>query len=99
MDPFDLTDAEVQAGVRVVVQSGHVRWSRHAQERMAERGIDKGMVYECLTKGYFSEPPIVPNVAGDFQYKFTMVCSVDGDNVSVAASYIPATAVVVITVF
>lgn len=99
MDPYALTDAQVAAGVRKVVEARHVRWTRHAQERMAERGIDKGMVYECLSKGYFSEKPISPNVAGEFQYKFTMECVVDGETVTVAASYIPTTCVVVITVY
>lgn len=99
MDVYALTDAEVADGVRAVVLARGVHWSRHANERMAERGIDRGMVYECLSKGNFSERPFQPNVSGDFQYKFTMQSIIDGELVTVAASYIPTTKLVIITAY
>lgn len=95
----ELTEAQVADGVKRLAAANKLGWTRHAEERMAERGIDKGMVRECLRYGNFSEAPHIPNRNGEIQYKFTMTCNVDGEKVVAAASYYPDSKIVVITVF
>lgn len=84
--------------VRDCVRANQIRWRRHAETRSGQRGIDKSMARECLLIGYFSERPVVPNRGGEIEYKFTMRAKVDGEQVEIAASLVPDSHVVVITV-
>ena len=93
-----LSDRQVAEEVRALVKANRIQWSRHAEQRMAERGIDKGMVKECLKKGQFAERPTNPNRAGAPQYAFRMETSIDQVDLAVAAALVPSTKVVVITV-
>ncbi|MBK6999128.1 MAG: DUF4258 domain-containing protein [Rhodoferax sp.] len=94
-----LSDAQVATEVRHLVSANRIGWTRHAEERMALRGIDKGQVKECLKKGVFTESPTIPNRSGDIEYTFRIEAIVDHETLIVAASLIPAKKVVVITVF
>ena len=95
-----LTEGQVLKGVRDLVRQGKIAWVLpHTRVRMAERGFDSGQVKECLLKGSFSEPPVIPNRRGPIQYQFTMSARVDRENISVAASLFPESKVLVITVF
>lgn len=98
MPSSELSDAEVLLQVRALAKAGRLRWTEHAQKRMAERGISKDEVKACLTCGHFGEPPTIPNRFGDIEFKFRMDATVDGERVAVAASLVPETRVVVITV-
>lgn len=99
MPDVGLTNAEVMEQVRRLVSQGRVSWTRHILERMAERGLSKEQVKECLRIGYFEEEPTVPNRGGEIEYKFLMRAKVEGEQIRVAASLIPATRVVAISVF
>ena len=94
-----LTNAEVLEQVRRLVGQRRVTWTRHLEEMLAERGLAKDQVIDCLRIGYFEEDPVIPNRAGDIEYKFRMRATVDGEQISVVASLIPQTRVVAITVF
>jgi len=95
----ELTEAQVADGVKRLAATNKLGWSRHVEDRMAQRGIDKGMVRDCLKNGFFSERPYIANKPGAIQYKFTMTCVVDGERLVTAASYYPESKIVVITVF
>lgn len=98
--PFvPLGDSIVLEQVRVLATQRKIAWTRHAEERMVERGIDRGMVRECLMGGAFTENPFIPNRSGEVEYKFTMSSMVDGEQIVVAASLCPERKVVVITLF
>jgi len=99
MSQRGLTDAEVLEQVRRLVGEGRIRWTRHIEERMAERHIAKDEVKECLQIGLFEERPTVPNRTGEIEYVFRMRAKVDGEQLRVAASLIPEKRVVAITVF
>lgn len=94
-----LSDADVSAEVKKLTSANHVGWTRHAEEQMAQRGFDKGIVKECLKKGGFTERPTIPNRNGEVEYKFRMEAVIDNVCIAVAASLIPAKKVIVITVF
>jgi hypothetical protein len=94
-----LTDAQVLEQVRHLVKQGRIRWTAHIEERLAQRKFEKGQVKECLLRGYFEEPPTIPNRGGDIEYVFRMAAMVDGEQIRVAASLIPFRRVVAITVF
>lgn len=93
-----LTDSQVLNEMRALVCRGKIKWTVHAEERMAERGYDRGQVKQCLLSGHFIERPVIPNRAGDIQYKFTMQANVDSEAIHVVASLEPEKNVVVITV-
>lgn len=93
-----LTDNQVMAEVRMLVRQSKIGWTKHAQERMAERGYERGQVKQCLSAGHFIEQPYIPNRGGELEYKFTLEGNVDGKTIRVAASLIPERKVVVITV-
>lgn len=93
-----LTDNQVLDETRILVRKNKVGWTIHAEERMAERGYERGQVKQCLLSGHFIEQPTIPNKGGDIQYKFKLHASVDGEDIDVVASLFPKTKVVVITV-
>ena len=99
MGQTHLTNAEVLEQVQRLVGQGRVTWTRHFEEKLAERGLAKDQAKECLCKGYFKEEPTIPNRAGDIEYKFTMQAKVDGDQIRVVASLKPETRVVAVTLF
>lgn len=99
MPSVGLTNAEVLEQVRRLVREGRIRWTRHIEEQLAERRLAKDQVKECLLTGYFEEEPTIPNRPGDIEYSFRMRAKVDGEQMAVAASLIPETRVVAITVF
>lgn len=94
-----LSDQEVERQVRQLARQGRNRWTTHAEEKMAQRGISKDQVKQCLTAGYFEERPTISNRPGDIEYKFRMAAIVDGEPIRVVASLNPSSAVVVITLF
>lgn len=94
-----LSDAEVALEIRQLASANKIRWSQHVEERMAERGFDKGQVKECLRKGVFTERPTIANRPGEIQYVFRMEACIESESIAVAASLYPATKLVVITVF
>lgn len=98
MPQHRLTDGEVLAGVRDLVSRGKIKWTLHAKERMAKRKYDTSQVKECLLKGRFSERPTIPNRSGPIEYVFRMYADVDGEPIEAAASFLPETQVLVITV-
>lgn len=93
-----LNNNEVLAQVQLLARSGHIKWTTHVQERMVERGFSKGQVKQCLTTGFFTEQPTIPNAFGDIQYKFNMSSTVDGEFITVVASLYPNSNVLIITV-
>src|SRR5690242_15991861 len=93
-----LSDKEVLAQVRDLVGKGHIRWQRHATERMAERGYDPRQIKEVLLRGQFNERPTMANIGGPTQYAFRLACRVDRELIRVAASLVPEQHVIVITV-
>lgn len=98
--PFEpLTDNDVLEGVRELTAAGSIRWTDHAEDQMADRGVDKGQIKACLRKGFFTERPTIANRPGPVQYVFRMEASVDGVRIAVAAGLVPDKKVVVITVF
>ena len=98
--PLDaLTDAEVAEQVRQLAKASRVVWTTHAEQRLAQRGIEKSEVKECLRRGTFLERPFIPNRFGDVEYKFTMGATVDAEDIAVTASLVPDKKIVVITVF
>ena len=97
--PHSLTDAEVLEQVRRLVGNGRIRWTKHVQERMEQRGISKDDVKQCLRTGFFDERPTVPNRPGEIEYSFRMAANVEGRHLRVAASLLPETRVIAITVF
>ena len=99
MSTSGLTDDEVLRDVRLLVGRPSVAWSRHAEQRMAERGISKVEVKRCLQLGHFDERPTLSNRPGPIEYSFRMVFRVDGETIAVAGSLVPSTRVVVITAF
>jgi hypothetical protein len=99
MPPRGLTNAEVLEQVRRLVKEGRIRWTHHIQLQLEARGLAKDQVKECLSIGYFEEEPTVPNRFGDIEYSFRMKAKVDGLQMRVAASLVPETRVVAITVF
>lgn len=98
MPAHQLSDSQVLALVRALVQAGKLRWTYHAEQRMAQYGFDRGQVKQCLQSGFFSEAPYVANHAGAVEHKFTMSGRGDGIPMRVAASVRPESHVVVITV-
>lgn len=98
MEASVLNDQQVLSEVRRLVSIAQVSWGHHAVVRMAERGLSKGEIKECLLKGYFIERPHVPNQS-EMQYKFTMFATVEGLDLTVVASLYPNTKVVVITAY
>lgn len=99
MPQESLTDNQVLEEVRVLVRQSKIRWTYHAEQRMAQRGYDRGQIRQCLLSGYFIEEPFIPNRSGEVEYKFTFRANVDGETLDVAASLIPEKSVVVITLF
>ena len=97
--PYELlTDSEVLTAVQTFARQSKIGWSTHAQERMAERGFDRGQIKQCLSLGYFIERPHIPNRGGELEYKFTLEGNVDGECINVVASLIPEKKILVITV-
>jgi hypothetical protein len=94
-----LTDAQVLEQVRRLVGKDRVRWTRHIQEQMEKRGLSKDQVKQCLRGGFFEEAPTVPNRPGEIEYAFRMAAVIDGQQIRVAASLLPDSHVVAITVF
>jgi len=45
------TKQEAQNIVRQLVAQGRISWSKHAKERMKQRGINMQQVLTCLAKG------------------------------------------------
>nr|WP_200384217.1 DUF4258 domain-containing protein [Rhodocyclus tenuis] len=95
---MQLSETDILRGVRALVGRGRVRFTVHAEERMAERGFDQGQVKECLCKGFFVEPPVIPNRAGPIEYKFNIQAQVDSQTMQVVATLRPEQNIIVITV-
>ena len=80
------------------VRAGKIGWTRHAEERMEQRGYDKSQVKECLMKGTIIESPTIPIGSKTIEYVFTIKSRVDFEDIRVVAKLIPARMTVVITV-
>ena len=83
---------------RELLRQGKVRWTRHVETRMAERGFQKDEVRDCILSGRFVEPPFVPNKSGEFQYEFKVGALIEGRDIEVVVSLVPERRVIVITV-
>lgn len=92
-----LTDGQVLQRVRDFVSKGRIKWSLHAEKKMAERGYGKDQVKKCLLGGQFTENPHQPNRAGPIEYKFTMAATIEGRGIEVVASLNPDSKVLIIT--
>lgn len=95
---YSLSDSAVLEGVRALVRKNRIRYKVHAEERMAERGFDKGQIKDCLCSGFFAERPFIPNGNGPIEYKFKMQAVIDGEKIQVVACLRPDENVLVITV-
>ena len=93
-----LSDSEVLQNVKALVRKNRIRFTVHAEERMAERGFDRSQVKDCLSSGFFVERPSVPNRNGSIEYKFNMQAVIDGDTMQVVACLRPDENILVITV-
>ena len=52
-----LTDKKAQEIIRRLAMEGNnIRWSKHARERMKQRGVTTLQVINCLLKGTIIEP-------------------------------------------
>ena len=67
----------------VAKESGRIKLTRHARERMAQRGISFSQVLHCLRTGRIDEGP-AKNVHGD--WAFRMVGTAAGEAIQVAAA-------------
>ena len=93
-----LSDSQVLEGVRALVLKNRVRFTDHAEDRMAERGFDRGQIKDCLRSGFFAEKPFIPNRNGPIEYKFNVQADIDGETMQVVACLRPDENVLVITV-
>lgn len=93
----NLSDPQIRTELKKLVSKGRVVWTAHAEERMELRGIDKGMVKECLSKGFFEGRPYLSNKSADINYEFKIVAIVDGEPLAVVAALYPDSHVAVIT--
>jgi hypothetical protein len=96
-DKKELTAPQVRDAVRQLVARGKVWWQRHADDELEADGLTRLEATECLMKGYFIEPPVIPNRAGDIQYEFKMRYTIDQQRIDVVAVLKPNIQVVVIT--
>lgn len=92
------SESEIRAQVKELVARGAVHWRHHAELAMAKRGWSRDQVKAGLVRGAFDERPHQPNRSGPVQYEFTVRALIDGEQIFIAASLIPADAVVVITI-
>lgn len=94
-----LSDNDVLKGVKALIAQDKIKWRDHAEDRMAERGLDKSQVKACLLKGHFTERPTISNSAGPIKYQFRMEATIEGQVIAVGAFLIPEEKVVVRTLF
>ena len=77
-----LTDAGFLKKLRVIAKDSHrVVLTKHAKQRVQQRGINLRQIMECLRKGRICEPAHL-TVQGD--WKATLEYRHAGDNVKVA---------------
>lgn len=92
-----------EAALKVVSQAAHagtVIFTRHAQDRMLERCIDRAQVFDCLKKGRVKEPAHRDIGTGNWRLTLERVCCGQLVTVPVAISYKKqGTFAVVITVY
>jgi hypothetical protein len=82
--PLKLNDTNLQRLIReAAAETARVYMTPHAKQKMRERQIAPRQVYECLRKGYVSEPARI-NIKGNWQCTLTWRHA--GDDVSVAAA-------------
>jgi len=67
----------------VAADTSRVKFSRHALDRMEERGFTTGQVYTCLQRGGIHEP-VHQDVRGDHKCTLRHLCA--GDEVRVAVA-------------
>lgn len=48
---------EAEEIIRKLVAAGKISWSKHAKERMVERGVTIPQIMNCLSKGQVTESP------------------------------------------
>ena len=95
----ELTDNEIRNQVKTLVSRERIGWTDHAEERMELRGIDKGMIKECLSKGYFKDRPHLSNKSPSINYEFTIAATIDGNRLEVACALYPGSRIVIKTCF
>ena len=98
MSQDGLTDGEILKQVRDLVAKGKVVWTGHSEQRIAQYGLAREQITDCLLRGIYEDNPVVPNRTGPLQYSFRMRCRMEGVVIRVAASLYPDSHVVVITV-
>lgn len=88
--------AEVR--VRKLVGEGKIAWTKHAKERMKERGITIQQILNCLSKGRIIEGPFQTLREGGGE-EVTIEKMTAGEQLRVAACLKPNETVLVITAF
>ncbi len=84
----------------VAKTSANVQFTRHAEERMIERGITRLQILRCLQKGHITEGPNADNEKGGWTFRMETLSA--GDPVTViGALYIDENGnnIVVITAY
>ena len=98
--PFRLNDRNLRRLISETAKdTSRVFLTLHARQRMRERKINRGQVFDCLLNGVVSEPAH-ENMHGNWQCTLTRLNA--GDAISVAAALDRADNgdwIVVITVF
>lgn len=84
--PFrNMTNAQLQAHIRhLAMDSGHVVFTFHAQERMAQRSVSDWEVFECLRGGVIQRPPTLDKKTGSLRCRMEHFGS--GRNLAVVAA-------------
>ncbi len=99
--PLHKTPNKVEAEkiVHELAAKGLVSWSKHAKERMEERGITTQQVPTCLAKGKVVEHPILANKKGSAGgYEIAMERLTAGDYLRVILCLRFSQTVLVVTV-
>jgi len=83
---LDLTPTLAKQILKEIVEAddGRIFFRPHADERMAQRGITRPQVYQCLKCGRFVEEPYRSDRYGNWEMKLEVVSA--GDIVSVVAA-------------
>jgi hypothetical protein len=69
-------EKEIENKVRFLAKEGLIGWTKHAKERMIERGISTLQVISCLMKGKITEGPVYTHEkGGGYRITFDKICA------------------------
>jgi hypothetical protein len=96
--PIRLSRTKALARLRAIaIEPFNIEFTRHAEARMAERGITDDQVLQCLRRGRLNEGPFVDEHS---MWKFGVELYIAGDHLSCAVAIDPLRpSAVVITAF